>query len=370
MAGTVTGLVDARVGDGGTQPANNNNQELFTVVYNFLNSKYTRIACNFGTAGTGFDFFDGANPSGENAFAVFRANSAANPFNILIQWADSSPFGSSPGNPGLLQASSSSDGVGVMVAFREDGTNPWAGGTANAGADAKGATVWTPGSSTLHVLGRSNTTGGSHATNKENMFTLGDLPSPGQFGRMHCVGDDDGFAILTDISDDGTYQALYAGAYTPRSGLTITHPLCIVINPQLSTFWVTGSAQTYGSTTGYTNYEGGILGRDKTDGVRGLSVVTNIGSFEAAFQPNGQVPTPALDASEIGIIQRETHQGLAGFIPSAIMAAVYGVANLEVNAAGNRAYISMNTVAFNKWSIPWGGGSPPGTSTSRNGVTF
>lgn len=368
MAGTVVGLVDIRGGTGG-QSAAANNQELFVAIYNFLNSKYTRIASNFGASGTGFDFFDGANPAGENAFAVFRANSASVPFNILLQWADVSAFGTSPGNPGLLQGSTG-DGVGIMAAFREDGTNPWAGGTANAGADAKAATVWSAGTSTLHVLGRSNTTGGTHATNKENTHLLLDNSGTGTFLRVHCVGDDDGFMILSDNADDGSYQACYIGAYTPRSGLTVTYPLCMVINPNGFAFWGTTSSTTFGSTTGNTSAEGGMVGAIPSDDTRGLSLNYSLPSFETAFQPNGQAATPELDASDIGIMQREVHAGLAGFLPSALVTAVFNVSNHEVNAAGTRAYMATTTVAALKWSIPWGGGSPPGTATSRDGVSF
>lgn len=370
MAGTITGLVDARVGDGASQSAALNNQEAFTVIYNYLNSKYTRVSSNFGSSGTGFDFHDGTNPSGENAWAVFTADSASVPFDILIQWADVNSFGSSPGNPGLLQGSIV-DGVGIMAAFREDGTSPWGGTTDDDGADTKGSTVWTPGTSTLHVLGRSNTTGGSHATNKENTFSLCDVATVGGFGRIHCVGDDDGLVIMTDHDDDGDYQGLYLGAYAPRTGLSINFPLCLIVNPDTTpVFWATGANNTFGSTTGNQQMEGGMVGRDESSGVRGLSVNTNIGAFETAFQPNNQLASPELDASEIAILHRETQQGLSGFVPSALMAAVFNVNNHEVNAGGTRAYLAETTVAALKWSIAWGGGNPPGTNTNRSGVSF
>jgi hypothetical protein len=128
MAGIVVGSVDHKVGNTGDSA--NNNQELFTVVYNFLNSKYTRIAANFGTGGTGFDFWDGADPSGENAFAVFRTGSAAVPFDVMIQWADTENWGKMK-----LLSSTILDGVGIVAAMREDGTDPFNGGPVLLGSD-------------------------------------------------------------------------------------------------------------------------------------------------------------------------------------------------------------------------------------------
>jgi hypothetical protein len=368
MAGPIAGSIEHRLGAGTT--AAQENQELFTALYGFLNAKYTRIASNFGTAGTGFDYWDGASPSGENAFAVFRAGSAANPFNILIQWAHTNAFGASPGNPGAINGATG-DGVGVVVAFRLDGTNPWAGGVANVGADAKASPVWTPGGSTLVVLDRAASVGGSFATNKENTIIIANAAAGGGgiLNRFHVVGDNDGFVCLFDLTNDGSYTMKYFGAYTPRTGFTITHPL-VALSTQTIGYPTDGPGITYGSITGTSGDEGGIHGRLSADLVRGFSIQSVAPAFDIAYQPNGQGPVVELDAAEVMLIRRELNQGLCGFVPSAVLANVFNVSNNEVNAAATRAYLAVTTVAARKWSIPWDGGAGPGIGVTRAGRQF
>lgn len=370
MAGTVAGSIEHRLGSGTTTPQEN--QELFTAIYGFLNTKYTRIAANFGTAGTGFDYWDGANPSGENAFAVFRAGAAATPFNILIQWADTNTFGASPGNPGAL-AGGVADGVGIAMAFRENmvAQNPWGGTTVNTGSDTKTSPVWTPGASILGVLDRAASTGGSYATNKENTIILADAGTSGAgiLSRFHVVGDDDGFVCLYDQGNDGDYTCKYFGSYTPRTGFTIPFPL-VAFSTQTTSVPADGSAITYGTTTGTANDQGGIYGRLSADLVRGFSLQYGVFGQDIAYQPNGQGPTVELDAGEIALIRREVNQGLCGFIPSALLTNVYNVSNHETNAAATRAYMAVSTVASRKWSIPWDGGAAPGIGVTRAGRQF
>lgn len=54
----------------------------------------------------------------------------------MCQWADTNLFGAAPGNPALLNGATT-DGVGIQVAFRDDGGNPWNGTSNFNGADTK-----------------------------------------------------------------------------------------------------------------------------------------------------------------------------------------------------------------------------------------
>ena len=171
--------LDVRLGDGViTFPEHN--QEHYVAWVNFFrhcetNGLCTVVASQYGSGGTGEDFHDQANPAGENAFTYAEWDAGTLRFGVLVQWADASNFGSSPGNPALL-SDTTFDGVGLQMAFREDGTSPWSGTTNDNGADSKGTPVWTPGTSTVHVFPRSNNPGppiGDHNTHKENMARAG-----------------------------------------------------------------------------------------------------------------------------------------------------------------------------------------------------
>ena len=235
MAGTLHGSVD-HVSSGPNNASRN--QELFTWLYNFFinqvigNSYGTLIASSvgfWGAAGDGFGYWDSADPSRENAFFVVRMDTSTErpgggvtgAYYIMVQWADSEVFGAAPGNPGKIN-NGTGDGVAVCAAFREDGTSPWAGTTNADGTDTKGATVWTAGGSTLHVLERSNSTGGGNAANKENMNRIND---GNQVTRFHALCDEDFVVFLTDNGNDGNYKVVFIGPYDPSANLTVSFPM-------------------------------------------------------------------------------------------------------------------------------------------------
>ena len=369
MAGVIHGKIDMRCGDGVVGPEDVH-QEMFKGLFDFLDSQYTRVALQYGAGGTGTDYWDGVAPFGENAFAVFRATSAANPFDILIQWATDDNFGTAPGNPGEMGGTAFTNGVGITIALREDGSSPWAGGTANAGADSKAATVWTAGGSVLHVLDRSCSTGGSFATNLENLSRAMAEASFGGFVRVHLVGDDDGIAILSDRGDDGEYVCQYLGAYTLRDGSAGVTPICAVMDSSTGP-WTEGEGTLYGTLAGNSSQEGGMLGANNADLVRSISVGGTYSTvYTSAFQPNSQLAVPELDGFEIPLLFREVNQGLAGQVPAALLNTVFGISNLETNTPGTRAYMATSTLQAIKFSIPWDGLGPPGVNNTRAGRTF
>lgn len=370
---SVARLLDVRHGDG-AMSSDQLNQNHYINWVRFLrhcetNSLCTIVASNYGDdggAGTGEDYHDQANPALDNAFIYAEFDAGVQRFGVLVQWADSVAFGNAPGNPGL-STGSTADGVAIAMAFREDGTSPWAGTTNDDGADTKGATVWTPGGSVVHVFPRSNNPGpplGSHNTNKENMIRLADDTS--LFSRAHWVADANGIFQLFSAADAGDYSAVYLGRYTPRVGLTLAEPYAMIHATAL-TFWVVGSANIYGSTAGSATREGGIVA-NVTDGVAFAALnFGGLGSHDVVYQPNNLISPNEFEGAEISIFQRETTLSLAGTLPTDLVFAVYGTTNHNTNLAASYAYIGGSVIATRKWAINWDGGAIPGANNTRIG---
>jgi len=156
--GTLVGNADVSFNFASSPDAN---QAVFTAIWRFFNgvmrsSSYAQlVAVNYGSGGGSTNYADENNPFGENAFQVWRLPSGSSlcPVDVYVmfQWADSSAFGSSPGDPGLLNGGTA-DGVGVAVAYRDDGGSPWNGTTVGSGSDTKGTPVWTEGTSKLRIF--------------------------------------------------------------------------------------------------------------------------------------------------------------------------------------------------------------------------
>jgi hypothetical protein len=366
---SIARLLDVRHGDG-VIVAPNLNQEHYVNWVRFLrhcnaNGLCSIVASNYGSGGTGEDFHDGANPAGENAWIYAEFLGGAQRFGILVQWADASSFGSAPGNPGRI-AGSTSDGVAVAMALVDDGSSPWAGTTNDNGADTKGDPVWTPGTSTVFVFPRSNAPGGAHNTSRENMCRVG-LDDTSGYSRAHWAANENGIVQLFSVDDGGSYVAMYAGRYTPRSGLTaLTRPYCMVYN-QSSSFWEIGDSTVYGSTAGNTVREGGIVGRVADDVMSAAIDVVQAGQHVALYQPNQLITPQEFEGGAIAVYQREALTSLAGFLPTGLLFAVFNATNHQTDAAATKAYLGITTQAAYKWAVSWDGSSPPGTVNDRLG---
>lgn len=379
MGGTVIGRVDC-VSIAGGGP--NGTQEIFTNLYAFMKrmevaTYATEIANNWGSGGTGFDFHDGGSPSGENAWAVFRMNvSAARPgggselgaYYVLIQYADGTSFGTAPGSPGKLNGSIG-DGAGISVAFLEDGTSPWNGGTAKAGGDAKGTPVWVPGGSTLHVVDRANNPGGTYATNRENCIrALPDVVSSQQ--RFHMLGDEDSLLFFGDTGLGAAYDFYYVGIYEPLSYLTVSYPMVCIQDGQLPL----DPAQLYGSTLGNTAREGGLTVADTIGPITGAFVVGFPGANLAAagYNPNPQTGVSKYDELDVMVISNEAaptpSYGWCGNVTFFGMS--WGMPTHDSNAALDKAVFGWTVATDWKCIVPWGGASPPGTGMIRTGRDF
>ncbi len=369
MSGTVVGVVDCLHDSALVAAAADRQQNGFINVYDFMQRNVTvgnatLHASNFGSGGTGFDYHDGVNPAGENAWAVFKFLASASTvrttdFYVLIQYAEFAGFGAAPGDPGELDGDSGfDDGVGIMMAYREDNGDPWNGTTLANGADTKGTPVWA--GTGLHVLSEINETGAS-STNKESCDQLFD-PGSGTPSRIWCIGDADGMIFMEDGANDNTLNnVLYLGVYTPRADLTIPNPYVMIDN-----FNVTSTEFT-------RNNESGVMSVTQSRGVVGLIThrpeISLFADNETLTGSNTRLDFPiyvrrpqAQDAVEYGLL---------GYIPPNLMRVNYGMPNFSTSAAFDRAYMGQSgSLGTYKFSLAYGGGAAPGLAPDRDGVVF
>lgn len=381
MPGTPSGSVD-HVTNAST--AANANQEFFTNLFRFYNgplrsgSYVELVALNYGLSGTGMNFHNENNPFGENAWVCWRVRSGSVPagepsirrahdYYVFFQWADTSAFGAAPGAPAVISAGTT-DGVGVQIAWRADGGNPWNGTSAGAGADTKGTPVWTAGTSSVYVLPRSNGTGGTYATNKQNCYRIYDLATTATSYRYHFIADRDCFVTFIDSGDNTSYDAsLIFGTFEPISGIVTSSG-----NPGQMPMAMFGSSAAagvainanYGDTAGSTAANGGTVPLKpsgvETSALR-LDGYTNV--FSSDQQPNPQYTLNRFDEFRWPILTNESNNfGLMGFFDS-FCTEIYTTAGIhDINSGSTRAVLG-NTAARSLVVVPWSGAAPGSTST-------
>ncbi len=386
--------LDMRIGDG-VLPIQDMSQNLYTNVVRFFrycasNGLCNVIASQTNNGGTGEDFHDGTNPIGENAFIVVEwLPTTGQNFYVMVQWASFlSSFGSSPGDPGLLLGGTAA-GLGIQMAVRDDGTNPWPGTQNDDGLDRKGATpgtppVWTDGASTVRVFPRSNATGGTHVTPKQNMAEFGDVFDVAP-DRWHFVANENTILFVGDDGDSGTYDYYcILGRYTPRTGLEslLTTPYFMVsATAGTAGFPGTGSSVDYGDTAGTGNsgstFQGGIVALPVNDVMTTSISLPSAGSVSDLYQPNMLISPNEYEPTPVSVLANESGKtggpngtgafGLAGFADSEVWASVNYVPNNLTNAAGDIAYLGHTTVNNRKFALSWDGGAAPATNQTRTG---
>ena len=364
MAGTPHGRIES-VSTTTTQAGTRDSFVLMKEAFD-AHPNTTRIASQYGLSASGFDFTDGTNPAGENAFCVWRFDSASMVFYVLLQWSYNSSFGASPGNPG-----DSPDGFGtcVQVAMDTSGGNPWNGDSDDDGTDAKGATVWTANGGTLLVFPRGNGVGGSFATNKEACIKVMTW-SPAS-GRYQVVMDDDGFVIAQDAGNNGGYNYLtYFGPYTPLDGITADAPYVMIQTNIAATHAVTTSIGTLANSS--TTVEGGVAHPNAAKGVRTFRIdrLAQI-LTDTETQPNG-AKSGKFDAIA-PTINLYDPQGAGTYGAVGTPAGVKEICQVpthESDSGRTKVAIGGTTSALVKWFIDWDGTTKPGSGTDRDGVTF
>ena len=224
-------------------------QEQFVRLIKFFDNSaalgVTRIASNYGLNlsgssypssnpaitlnGQGFGYWDEQLNAGKDAWAVFRFTNADVPFYVLLQWAvrtvAGQEFGIAPGYP-ASHPETTNAGIGIQIACRSDGTNPWGGSMNNNGFDTKSNPVWTTGSNGMvFVWPRTNSAqgalyNGSRAAHMSlfnaSNIDLGTITR----SRMTACIDENNIFIASDVRGTLNYDVFYFGKYTPISGTT------------------------------------------------------------------------------------------------------------------------------------------------------
>lgn len=377
MAGPIVGQVEMFLnntyGTGSCQFA-------FVNLYRFLNDNtgslgIQRIAFNTGsqdagmTQFRGMNYFDEANPAGQNAWACFRFLSASVPFDVLIQWTGNTAFATAPGDPGRVDAGTATNRIGIAIAQSADMSSSWNGTTKNDGSDVKGSVVWTSSSisSTIYYP-RSNDAirGGSHGSLRQNMVGIS-LPSTTAV-RMHFVADYDSLCIAYDSGADNSYSIFFFGKYTPISGAVVQVPYFCFNDTSIPTSAGTQFGPLAGSTPG-----GGVSYPQPA--ISG-TVGTSLDRFGSAFfqnsnaQPNRAFAVPRWDEHPVFLGLNES--AIVGYLGqhTDIVREVYNIATHDTNGDGTRACVGSTTVASVKFTIPFHSGTVPGSGVTRAGIRY
>ena len=373
-------------------------QNLASSSYAQLISLYTGSnATGTPAGGGGTNYHDERNPFGENAWMCWKIPSGSAPdgslsaraydYYVLMSWCWNNNPNTGKGSPMLFNGTTNG-GVAYAVAWRDDGLSPWNGTTFSTqsnislgyGQDTLGSSIWTAGTSSLRVFPRSNGTGGSFATNKNNLALIWDgNPSVNQNFRMHVISDRDSLFTIIDNLDNSNYDSWAMwGIYDTIAGFTtgvggmVPMPMYAVSNHtntyiQLST--------VYGDTAGTSTTQGGVVAQPAkmTQTVRGWrnDRYNNI-VFSAAssLEANPQFTSGSFDFFRVPVIMYETPDfGLVGYINS-----FYETMNCNTNLANATLTLAAlgqtpsNNVPI--WIVPWGGNSPPQSNQTRLGLFF
>lgn len=390
---TVKGKLDCYIRAGNTAGSNLSSNEYFVAIINFLDScgsiGVSRIASNYGVGGTGFGYWDSATPHGRNAWAVYRFGNASTPFNLFVTCVNTTNSSNvSPSSPtvyssnGYAQSTTTDVGIMLSAALRVDGSNPWAGGTANAGADAKATPFWTPGSSTLLAFPRVNSTDGTYATNREAALAWTNINSGSTnyrghnfVIRLHLLADENNFLILDEFGLNAYWYYFYFGKYVPLNGLTITTPYVMLANhvQGLNPFVPTGRNwgwPTQQNTT--TNCDGGIITETPSNGVKQCYLDYPPTFYNTLIHPNQVVNNSygRYDMQTVFVCKNDTppQQGILGTID--FFKTCLGV-NTQTTSNDKRLAIFGNLNKFEgKMVVPWNGITTPGFNMTREGIDF
>jgi hypothetical protein len=293
---------------------------------------------------------------------------------VLFQWAYSEDFGIGVGSPAVCNASATTNGVGMAVAFRIDGGNPWGGTTGSPGSDTKGTPVWIDGGSQVVVIDPGCETGiGAFGTNKENLLMIYSAGAA-SIGRVHMVGDEDNFYILGDYSNNDGYDRLAeCSLFQSFANYPCSYPLMVRVQTSgtipLVNNW-------YGSSTGSASYNGGIVGPDG-DGNKACQVypyrMNGLWNSDISWSPNTLYSAQTwseyphwLQCHDYQQDGRYMYAFTGGWLGE-----VYNVPWEGINAGITKTFISSSSNPLEeRYAFPWNGTLPPGLRSSRDGFVI
>lgn len=403
MAGNIRGRLDCKSAAGGantTIQTARNTQAMFATIWNFLDAmatagRITRIASNYGNAASatnlapptntrGVGYWDEAVNFGYDAFGVWRFDNALHPWYLFLELI--------PSQNNTLPSSSKIDGgttlnsaaIGISAAWGLDAgaavASPWAGGTANAGADARANGTparWVDPGGGLWVLPRSNMLYGDNVTARSNSCHLvnNSLTSAATSLCYNIWADDDSFLVAFDQNDANAWQVNGIVRMTPRAGLTYPRPYLMANLATGATYWPWSPAfsNVIGSITATTPDLGGVIMPTGHTGsqCRGFGI-DRLASIQGSVgqQPANVSGSLLYDEFSIKVAASETATtnafGTLGEIDSAILREAYNVVSATTNGdpgAGQatRIFLGSTTTAAYKASLKWNGTTAPRT---------
>ena len=359
----------------------NYGQSLFKQTWDFFKQLESvgyvlEIARNNGSGGTGTDFWDGANPFGPNAWALFRFNTTSLrsfPYYVFFQYATSSNFGTAPGSPGLITGSSGTStsilfGMQMASAYDSMGNpaNPWGGTTGSLGSDTKGSPVWiAPVGGYVDVYPMSNNPGGSYSSLKENC--VGYISNSSHTNiYTDFIADEDNFCIILNKDSAAVDRILFGGGYyiPITNGVTTKNRIFLFTSNNNANF--VDRTNVWGTSVGTnSSREGGCGGADLVYG-RSLDFAWDTGLERSTpniyTTPANQYPLYPIS------IQAELSQ--VGYLDPIFWRVGYGMNPKDTKTGLTRmvydATITANTVRL---VVPWDGVTPArGTGTNRDGI--
>ena len=366
MSGTIRGVIECLSSEPDEYKDNSN---VFKTFFDALDAhpNTTRIALGYGTGGTGTDYYDGVNPFGNDAFAVWRMNVSAGrtwPYYIFLMSpsAGGSTTSNSSGcqsNGGNFSTSSAYVVMSACIGLGGD-LNPWNGTTNNDGTDTIPASLWkVPVGGTDYVpfpsSNRVNPSPGVDSATGKNCFTILETGAASATVRYHMVMDDDSIVCVADPGDTNTIQFVYIGIYEPVGHLTVNTPLVAYSE-------VIGSVDT-----SHSSNNSGVIGTDNF--VRDLDIGWDGSLFTTALQPDEQagayVPQSVqiLSDAEIG------GRGFLGWADESMWTIGFNIPSQDTNLALTLVTFGPSTNIV-KPIIPWDGVTTPGSGTLRTGTTF
>lgn len=398
MAGTVHGVIDCYSSQ--ASHCDYNLQELFVTLRNKFqaSARHTMVAHYYGDvggnipagSGRGLSYWDGASPTGRNAWFVVRFNNASTPYELLFQYQDGSSETIQGGTIDNISSNGTTARIGVIMATAKTSggawNTAWAGSTNNNGADTKATAWWAaPGGGRLYPFPRGNARGGGYNTNKNNMalvYSVGATASTTQ--RYNILFDDDNWCVMVDEGANGGWFMSAGGVYVPRSDLVVDQPLIMLTHTAGTADgplpYISGSTVYGPAAAGSTTINGGIRVSDNLVGVGGAGVGVDVHGLvldelthfllNANQQPNKAFATPSLDMLPlfVGAFEAAGAYGYAGTWDWIRTGA--NANNGDTSTDRTRAFFGTTTMANRKWVVPWDGASNPYTVANRAGVSF
>lgn len=388
MSGTVKGRIDCRQASGLTnlQTASTIFISMYKAMKDLEVAGYLVEAANFNQ-GAGFNYYNEASPTGTYAWALFRippVGARVYSVYIMLSHADQPSVASGVYINGInVNTAYGHIGVDFCAALTGGGAdgNPWTGGTAKLGADARPNPVWAApgGGGKLWVASRENSTGGAQVATMRSSRAVwaGTNTTPVTTAtRWSIMMDQDSIVFLTDPGDDGSPHMVACMLVDTEAAIASACPFKHALIHANASTWssadliIKATATGAGTAAGTELYQVSMPYNSSGDTkvgwvMAGASTIsTQQPSSLAVRYAEEQMRLFANEAAFVGAFGRVDR-----FLCMLSNLSCYNT--LNITAAKQRLVVGLATVPEIKMSVPWDGVSTPqSVTTTRSGVTF